>query len=214
MNIFTGFREKYLQRRGQRMLMRGDHEKAYKIFEKNLFLNNSPQNQYNLSVALIGLGRYREADNFLSKLSEQYPDNEMILTCLGETSLMLGKWQNAIDIFEKLKSLNKFRKLYEKYSEISKDPILRDKFTTARKKINLAQKEIGAGNYKKALELLKFAAELQPDDAWLMNNIGSLMLTLKENPRDAYPYFEKAVILNPDNEKFKNNLSAVKKRIR
>ncbi len=196
------------------MLMRGDHEKAYKIFEKNLFLNNSPQNQYNLSVALIGLGRYREADNFLSKLSEQYPDNEMILTCLGETSLMLGKWQNAIDIFEKLKSLNKFRKLYEKYSEISKDPILRDKFTTARKKINLAQKEIGAGNYKKALELLKFAAELQPDDAWLMNNIGSLMLTLKENPRDAYPYFEKAVILNPDNEKFKNNLSAVKKRIR
>ena len=209
MSIIRTFREKYYLLRGQRFLMKGNPEKAYFYFQKAVFLGGSDQVHYSMGLCLVSMNRYQEAEHFLKKAVDKFPENDLVLVTYAECMLMQRKWEQARGIFEKLCELNNSK--YAKYLSVAIDPIKRDKYVAAKESFNEAQKAINNRDFESALTLLQKAYELDNHNAYVVNNIGSVMLSLGKPLKEVYGYFEKAVVIDPDNQKFRQNLLYVKK---
>ncbi len=69
------------------------------------------------------------------------------------------------------------------------------------------------GEYDKEKEKLSDLLKIQPGNAEIYNNIGSI-LGIMEKYEQAIPYFEKSISLQPDNKKARQNLQAALTRIK
>lgn len=206
------FREKYNQQRGQRYLSRGIRDKAYKCFEKALLLNNDYVNQFNMALVLISMNKHNEAISLLEKVLEKYPDNELVLTTLAESYMILRNWDQAIERYMQLNDEHPKHSLYIRNLNRAKDVVGREKYVRSRELFFKGMELLDEQKYDESLAMLNEALELDPDNAIINNTIGHIMLMAQKKNEEIIPYFEKAVLLSPQNENYKRNLAQIKSK--
>lgn len=209
-NIIEIIKEKFLVYQGQRFLAKGKPEKAYYYFHKVIFLNETPKVFLLLAITLMDMGRYAEALIFFTKI-EKVSDNELVLIGITECNIMLRKWDEAISfVNDNVKKSMKLKII----QEMLDNPIRREKYVIFKEFSQKGYSFIEKNDFKNGLIYLKKAEEISDQDAHLMNNIGSILNSLGEKPEKVYPYFEKALLLEPNNKRFKENLFYIKKKIK
>jgi len=211
-SYFQRFKEKYLQNRGQRLLTQGQNKKAYTCFEKALILNNNYINQFNMGLVLIAMNKHSQALGYLEKTLEQFPDNEVILTTIGESYTVLRQWDKAIECYQKLHENHSDFPLYKKHYERLLDAEKREQYVNSRelffKGLELQEQKL----LNEAIESFQQALSFDEDNAMINNTIGIAMSMANKSKKEIEPYFEMAVKLSPQNEGFKRNLASVKAR--
>ncbi len=213
MNFLQLSKAKRLQKKGQKFLTSGKIEKAHGIFQKVVLIDNSTENLFNLALSLMSLARYSEAEGYLRKIEENFPDHELNTLTLAESLIMQKKWDEAIKFYEKASQINPRSKAYKKYLTISKDVIAREKYVKSKEFFQEAIEELRHKNDEKALKILQKANEYFPGNPNILNDIGTLYLNLK-NYKKAYSYFIKAISYDPKNKKFQKNLLTAKRKIK
>ena len=211
--LYQNWKIKKWQQRGQKYLVQGKIEKANLLFQKVILLDNSTENLYNFGLSLLGLNRYEEAEKIFQKIYEDFPENTVNSLSLAEAKMMLEKWDEASAIFSSLIKQNPKHKKLSFYSEICKDVILREKFRKSKELINLAMQALNRKKDEKALHFLLEALDYNPQNAHLLNNIGSIY-RLQKKYKDALKFFEKAIAIEPENMKIKKNISLVRRKLK
>lgn len=206
----NNFREKYYQNRGQRHLSRGNKDKAYQCFQKALLIDSNYINLYNMGLVLITMNQHKHALEYLEKVRKQFPENEVVLTTLAETYTLLRNWDEVISIYQGLKNEHPDFELYKKNLVRSKDPVAREKYARSRELFFKGMTEQENKQLNQAIDSLKEAIELDPENAMLYNTIGITMMMAGKSKAEITPYFEKAVQLSPKNEGYKHNLAKIK----
>lgn len=204
---------RYYQKRGQKLLTKGHPLKAEKLFRKALMRDNSAENKFNLGLALMSSHQYEKAAKFLEKVYEEFPENMLNILSLAECYLLLGNWNEAIDLYQRLLQQQPDNKTFKKYLEIAEDAVAREKYVKSKKLLNSAVLDLDDNKDKSALKKLLEAEKYYPDNPTIIFNIGSVYILLKEY-ENAYKYLEKAVSLAPNNKKFHKNFNFVKRKIR
>ncbi len=206
------FREIFYQRRGQRYLSRGIKKKAYKYFEKAILIDNNYVNQFNMALVLITMNKHLEAVSYLQKVLDKFQDNELVLMTLGDVYSILRDWDKAIECFAHLTAINPNNSIYSKYLKRSKDVVLREKFVLSRelliKGILLQEQK----KYEESLEALKESIEFDNENAVVFNTMGLVSMMALKPDEEIAGYFEQAVLLSPQNEGYKHNLSQIKSK--
>lgn len=213
-DLIDQIRMKYYQRKGQKMLLRGEPERAFIYLEKALFLEDSAANIYNIALTLLTLKRYSEAESYLQKLLDNYPGNELASLTMVELYMQQRDWDKAIDLLSELVTLHPSNNNYKRYLQRVKNPEAREGYIKAKEMLNEAQELLARKEKAKALETLLKAEKIDPENPYIQNNIGSFYLMLEKNPKRALTYFQKAYELEPENEKFKTNLFRVRREIK
>lgn len=195
---------------GYQSLKKGKHEKALRHFEKALLISQEVSIIFNYVVALSAVGKYSDAYPYLSKILTEYKDNEMALSMMLWVCMMLRKWDEAIDLCEKIRlqfpSNQEFIHLYD----ILQNKEIREKFVAAQDLIKQADQKMIKKQYSDSINLLKQAIKINPDEALAYNNLASIHYSLKKN-EEAKLYIKKAVELDPLNTKYKKNLRIIDK---
>lgn len=196
------------------MLLKGKFEKAYQIFQKALLIENNFQNIYNLALVLITKEEYQEAEAYLKKLDDNFYDNEIFVLTLCKVFLMQRKWTEAKQTLDNFQKKFTGSRALKNLSLTVGDGVKREKYVRGHELNIEAKKETDKKNLEKALELYHEALELIPDDGYIANNLGSVMLLMGKKPEEAAKYFEMACKIEPQNRKFQQNLYYVKVRIK
>ena len=157
--------------------------------------------------------KYHEALNYFERIPQDF-SNPLMLSSIGFSLLMLRKWTEARDIFAKLVELNPKNREYNKFHQLSQDVIKREKFVLMKEKMAIADKFMKEKKYIQAFENLTEAKNLVPDDAEIYNYLGIVSLELKNDPLETYTFFEKSVLLDPNNRGYKENLFLAKKKLK
>ena len=211
--ISNNYQEKKYRKKGIQFLNKRKLEKAYKCFQKVVSINDSIENIFNLALSFMSLSRYLDAEKYFQKVYEKFPENELNSLAFAECLLMQKKWNDSAKIYAELVKRNPDSKVYKKYLKRAKDVIAREKYVKSKELFESAQKELQKKNNDKALKMLKEAAEFDPGNPNIMNNIGSILMSRKMFS-EAYGYFEKAIILAPNNKKFQKNVFHAKMKLR
>ena len=210
---FDLLKEKRLQIKGQKLLTQGKIEKAFDAFQKAILINSSTENIYNLALSLMAQTKYLQAEKYLRKIFENYPENEMNLLTLAECVIMQKKWNEAIELYRSLADFDPENKTYQKYKTIAEDVVIREKYVKSKYLLNFSILELKRKNDKKAMELLLEAEEYFPGNPNILNNIGSIYMLFK-NYEKAYSYFSKAIENDPSNKRFQKNLFTARKKLK
>ena len=213
-NIIDNFKENYYFRRGLRFIEKAEYNKARYYFEKAFLLN--PKNNditFYLGLSLMLLFKYNEALNYFERIPQDF-NNPLMLSSMGFSFLMLRKWAEARDIFAKLLEINPKNKEYNKFHKLSMDVIKREKFVLMKEKMAIADNLMKNKDYEQAFDTLLDAKNLVPEDAEIFNYLGIASIQLKKAPIEIYSFFEKAVILDPNNRGYKENLFLAKKKLK
>jgi tetratricopeptide (TPR) repeat protein len=212
--MLDNFYKSYYPIKGQKLLLKGKIEKAYQYFEKALLLENNATNLYNISLALLALGRRKEAQNYLEKVLELMPTSELVLLTLADLAMQGRDWKKAEMYIEKLILAYPKNTKYEKYLLRVKNPSARENYIKAKELLQKANALIVEKKTKEAIDALEKAEKYDPENPYIQNNLGTFYLQLEKNPKRALTYFQKAYQLEPDNDKFKQNLFYVRKTIK
>ncbi len=213
-NIIDNFKENYFYRRGLRFIQKAEYNKARYYFEKAFFLN--PKNEevtFYLGLSLMLMFKYNEALNYFERIPHD-TNNPLMLSSMGFSFLMLRKWAEARDIFVKLVELNPQNREYKKFHNLSMDVINREKFVIMKEKMALADELMKERKYQEAFDTVIEAKNLVSDDAEIYNYLGIISTHLKKSPVEIYAFFEQAVILDPNNRGYKQNLYLAKKKLK
>jgi tetratricopeptide (TPR) repeat protein len=201
---------KLYQYLGYKNLRKGKHEKTLKHFEKALLISQEVSIIFNYVVALSALGKYSQAYPYLSQILAEYGDNEMALSMMLWVCMMLRKWEEALEICEKIRlqfpSNQEFIHLYD----ILNNEDIREKFVVGQEYIKAAEEKTLKKKYDQAIDLLNKAIEANPDEALAYNNLASIHFTLKKKEA-AKDYIKKALELDPFNKRYKQNLRIIDK---
>ncbi|MCF7858286.1 MAG: tetratricopeptide repeat protein [Candidatus Cloacimonetes bacterium] len=211
--FWNNYKEKYFRKKGQKLLAKGNFEKAYLIFQKALIINTSVENRFNLGITLLSLNKYSQAEKILKEIYDIYPENELNLLGLSECVIMQKKWDEAIEFYQKTTELFPRNKAYQKYLLIAKDAVAREKYVKAQELFKQATKALKQKNDKQALNILLQASEYFPEDPTILNNIASLFIMLKDYQK-AYNYAKKAVSIKPSDSRYQNNLKIAKRKLK
>ncbi len=195
-------------------MVKGMVEKAYTYFQKALLIENSLNNTFNVAIALMTLNRYSEADKYLAKIMAEEEPTEIVLLAAAECSLMLRNWDEAEKHYQNLAVQHPQKWEYQNYLKIVRDPVRKEKYVLSKEFFNAAQLSTQKKDFRTAFEQLKEAEKIDPENPNIVNNIGSVMLMLGYNLTDISPYFERAVMLAPDNERYKKNLLYIKHKMK
>jgi tetratricopeptide (TPR) repeat protein len=212
-SLFDLQRQKRLVQKGQKLLSKGEIEKAFSIFQQVVLQDDSQENIFNLALALLAQNRYAEAEKYLLKIQKESPSNEMNLLTLAECKMMQQKWQEVISLYETLSKDNPRNEAYQKYLDLSRDIVHREKYVKSKELFGAASLELQNKNDQKALNILLEAEEYYPENPNILNNIGSIYLLLKEYKK-AFDYFVKAMRFDPNNPKIKKNVLIARKKIK
>ncbi|MDO9578268.1 MAG: tetratricopeptide repeat protein [Candidatus Cloacimonadales bacterium] len=212
-SFFELQKKKRLRQKGQKLLVKGKIEKAYSIFQRDVLLDDSHENLFNLALALMSLHKYPEAEEYLQKVYEKLPSNEMNLLTLAECSMMQQKWEQAIKLYEELSAYNPRNESYQNYLNLSQDIVAREKYVKSKQLFNAAARELTKKNDEKALKILLEAEEYYPENPNILNNIGSIFLLLKQY-KQAYDYFIRAMRFDANNLKIKKNVLIARKKLK
>ena len=207
------YKEKKYRKKGIQFLNKRKLENALDCFQKANSINNSSENKFNLALSLMSLNQYSEAEKYFRIVYEKFPDNEINSLAFAECLLMQKKWKDSVKIYTELVKKNPDSKVYKKYLKRAKDVIVREKYVKSKELFESAQNELQKKNNAQALKMLKEAVEFDSENPNIMNNIGSILMSRKMFS-EAYGYFEKAVILAPNNKKFQKNVMLAKMKLR
>jgi len=207
------YKEKKYRKKGIQFLNKRKLENALDCFQKANSINNSSENKFNLALSLMSLNQYSEAEKYFRIVYEKFSDNEINSLAFAECLLMQKKWKDSVKIYTELVKKNPDSKVYKKYLKRAKDVIVREKYVKSKELFESAQNELQKKNNEQALKMLKEAVEFDSENPNIMNNIGSILMSRKMFS-EAYGYFEKAVILAPNNKKFQKNVLLAKMKLR
>ena len=201
-------RLQWYQHWGYKRLREGKHEKALRHFERALLISDEVTIKFNYVVALSAVAKYAEAYPHLDNILIAYNDNEMALSLMIWVCMMLRKWDEAIELCEKIRlqfpSNQEFIHLYD----ILQNSEIREKFVSAQELIKQAEKSMLKKKYQEAIKLLEQALEVNPQEALAYNNLASIYYSLKEKDK-AIECMKKAVVLDPLNKQYKKNLRII-----
>ena len=206
-------REKRLIRKGQKLLATGKLEQAYKCFEKAVMLNNSIDNLFYLGLALMSLSKYEEAKKYFSEVHEQNSENELNLLSMAECNMMQRNWLSAENRYHDLCKLYLRNEAYRSYMQRAQDVVVREKYVIGRELFAKAEKALFEKKNKEVLKYLLEAEEYDPNNANVLNNIGTLYMLDKEFEK-AFKYIEKAISISPQNQKFQESFKQIKRKLR
>ncbi len=212
LEILNSFLEKYRLIRGRRLLMKGHAHKALDYFEKIVVQNPCDQNLFMLSLALVALNRYKEAEKHLETVYNAHGQNELVLLSYAECLTMLRKWDSAEVVFAQLTRLQPDYPRYREYLDMIRDSVKRDRFVISREFYAKAQLQVEEKLYEQALDNLMKAHQVDPENATVVNNIGSVLLLMRKPASEALEWFEKALALDPENHRFRENLQHIKRK--
>ena len=213
MSFIDIFKEKYYFRKGQKSLTTGNFSKAFDYFQKAVLLNSSETNIFYLAISLMAQRNYAHAEEYFQKVYQKFPENEINALSYAECLLMQKKWRQAIEIYRKLVSDFPQKSKYAEFLQRAENVVEREKYVKSKLLFNAAEEMIRDKDSEKAVKLLEEALQLNPNEANIANNLGSLYFARKDFP-NAYRFFEKAVTMAPHNRKFRKNFSLVKKSLR
>ena len=203
-------RLKLYQSWGYKNLKKGKHEKALRYFEKAMLISQEVSIIFNYVVALSAVGKYQEAYPYLNKILAEYGDNEMALSMMLWVCMMLRKWEEALDLCEKIRlqfpSNQEFIHLYD----ILQNSQVRETFVSAQELVKKAEQKTIKKKYSEAIKLLEEAIAINPAEALAYNNLASIHYKLKQMD-EAKAYIKKAVELDPLNKRYKQNLRIIDK---
>ena len=114
------------KKRGLNFLKKGRADKAYQCFEKVVLMEDSSENLFNLGLSLMGMFNYSDAEKYLQKVYDKFPENDINSLSLSECLLMQRRWDEAIVILNEIQKRNP--KFTGVYSQIARDVVLREKF--------------------------------------------------------------------------------------
>ena len=211
--LYNHYKEKKYRKKGIQFLNKRKLEIALDCFQKANSINNSSENKFNLALSLMSLNQYSEAEKYFRIVYEKFSDNEINSLAFAECLLMQKKWKDSVKIYTELVKKNPDSKVYKKYLKRAKDVIVREKYVKSKELFESAQNELQKKNNEQALKMLKEAVEFDSENPNIMNNIGSILMSRKMFS-EAYGYFEKAVILAPNNKKFQKNFMLAKMKLR
>ena len=115
MTFMQSLKAKRLRKKGQQLLTSGKIEKAHRIFQKVVLIDNSTENLFNLALSLMAMAHYSEAENYLRKIETNFPDHELNTLTLAESLIMQKKWDEAIKFYKKANQINPRSEAYKKY---------------------------------------------------------------------------------------------------
>jgi tetratricopeptide (TPR) repeat protein len=212
--LLEQIRMNYFQRKGQKLLMKGKPEKAFPYLEKALMLEDSAANLFNLALTLLTLQHYAEAEKYLQKILDNYPGNELTTLTLAELYMQQREWNKAKSLFQNMVRIHPNNKNYKTYLRRIDNPEQRESYIQAKELLNRSQNLLEQKKNKEALQALLQAERHDPENPYIQNNIGTFYLILEKKPKIALTYYQKAYQLEPENEKFKENLFRTRKLIK
>jgi tetratricopeptide (TPR) repeat protein len=196
----------------QRHLLYGKRRRALALFNLLCKWSPSPENQFNLALCKMNLREYAEAIELLQPIHRLIPDQMFAGITYAQCLMLAKRFTEAEEVYAHLLSVNPDNNLLKLLTTLAQDPVGRDKFVTSldyQYQASLLQEE---KQPQAALDLLKKAMELTPEDAALHNNLGALMLKLKYPIAEVMAAFSRAMQLSPDNDRFKRNYRKVWQR--
>lgn len=193
--------------------MKGAYEQAGKSFRKALELADNTENRFNMGLYYLQSQHYQDAEETFSEIDQEYPDNEINGLLLYESFMLLEKWDKAETQIKKLIKLNPEVQKYRILETVTEDVVAREKYRKVKILKSEAQAFLSEKKYEAALDKYKQAESYSPADTEILNNIGSILLRMKDYVY-AYTYFENAFKLEPDNPSIKRNLVQVKAKLR
>jgi len=197
LGILQDYRVKQLRLHGQNLMARGRIEAAYKCFQKVILMDSSPENQYNIALTLLSLGKYEEAESYLVKVIEAYPDNEIAMISLAECKLHNEDWKDALSILESLIKDHPSNINNKQYYATMKNPETRNTHIRVQKLLKHALSEYDHKAFKSAIEILLEAVDLDPDNPTINYLLGTSMIMDAHDYQSALPYLEKAAKISP-----------------
>jgi tetratricopeptide (TPR) repeat protein len=197
------------RRQAQQHLLYGKRHKALALFQLLYNWDATPENQFSLALCYMNLRDYQQACQLLQPIHDKIPDQLFAGITYAQCLLLSREYQAAHAIYQKLSDLNPQNQLLAMLITLSLDPVGRDKYVTSldfqyQASILEEQKQP-----EQALELLKQALTLTPEDAALQNNLGALKLKLKYPIEEVMAAFARAMELNPENDRYKRNYRSV-----
>jgi len=137
----------------------------------------------NLGVALLRMGRVRDAIDVLEQGLAQTPDDPHLLRNLGAARIAEREWRSAVICFERVLKTNP-----------SDADAARSRAEALR---GLGGDHLRAGRFVAAAEALESSLRSDPDSAGAWNNLGLALRYLKRDDR-AIDCFRQAVERRPD----------------
>ncbi len=205
MNVVQKLLMPFFRSAGQRQLLYGRRRRALSVFERLCRWADTPENLFNLALAKMNLRDYEGAITLLEPIRKQLPDQVFAGITYGQCLLLARRWADAEAAYQEMADAHPDNKLVRSLSELSRDPVARDKFSASldlQFQASLRQEE---GQYEEALALLQKAAGLTPEDAALFNNLGAVKLKLKYPNREVLADFAQAMRLNSNNDRYQRN---------
>lgn len=205
---------KYFHYKGITSMMKGRYTQAYEWMQKVLLIANTTVYQYDMGIILLSLCRYEDAADYLHKVLDAVPDNEMALLAYAQCLMMLRNWSKAEECYVKLAEQHPTNISYQKYVETVQNPLLREKSVCSRELVNKAQEEVESRHLIEALEHLKEAESFDPSNPQIPNNIGAVLISLGRPYEEIILYFEKALSLDPENVRIKRNIIYLRQKMK
>lgn len=213
LDFYDTVKRHYYRNKGQKLLLKGQPEKAFPYLEKALLMDDNHYNMYNLALALLAMQRFEEAENYLVNAVEKAPGNALAVLTLAELYMQKRQWDKASGLLKELCEIYPSNKNYQTYYERVSDPEAREKYIKAKELLNQARIHLQEKKFEQALEDLLTAEKHDPENPYVQSNLGSIYLRIKRDPHKAFKHFHKAYKLNPENRAFKQNMETARKLI-
>lgn len=207
------FKAAYMRNKGQKLLMKGRPWEAYPYLEMAVLMDSNYNDLYNLVLALLSMNKKEEAEAYLSKIVEQVPDNPTIILTLIELYTMKRSWEKAEKLMRQLCEYYPSNVNFAKYLERIAHPKKRENYIKAKELMNSATTDIIEGRHEDGYQKLKKGEQLDPENPYIHNHLGTIYLRLKKKPDKAFEHYHKAYKLAPTNSAFKQNLENARKKI-
>jgi len=207
--MFKRLYARLLMQRGLRQLVLGSRRRAHRLFQKAAAREPSPSNLYNLALAHLNLLEYDQARQILESIFDPEKPEPLTALGLGQTYLLLDRWQEAVNVFQKLSDCYPQLRTLADYAAMAAEPERRKCYsqsTDLQFQAMLARED---GDRRQALKLLQEAESLAPEDAVLKHNIGVLLMELKADKELILSYLRQAMALAPENIPFKKHFRKV-----
>jgi Tfp pilus assembly protein PilF len=175
----------------------------------------NPKASFMLGTALLAVGKTQEAEEQLSKTSEQNPANLAVRKTLADLQLRNAELDAALASYNKILQIapnSTFaqigigdvmmqRKDYERASTAYNTALANaPRSTEAQTKLAMVQELKGDNN--SAERSYRSALEMDPKNAVAANNLAWLLGVKEQKPKEALLWAQKAVAANPKNANF------------
>jgi Flp pilus assembly protein TadD len=163
------------------------HEKAVESFQRAIALEESAILNTRLSVSLVSLDRWPEAEAACRRAVELEPDHPGFLVNLAVATARIGKKEEAVE-------------LSQRATKIKED---------VRAYAVLGESLSNLNRWAEAEAAYRCGLKLEPSHSVMLTNLGTTIATLGRLP-EAAKAFEQAVCANPNNVTAQQNLARLR----